>query len=291
MPRVVVHGSSGRCRLRAQLYIVLNKFLYTVQMATVRPDVLDGTRSRPTPLSRQRLVAEALALLEDPSGGELSMRRLAQRLGVAPNALYTHVRDKADLVAALVDEVYADVDLAPRATDPWTEQLAAFSRALRQHLLTHPSIVPLALQQRGLGPHGLRLGEAIYNVLRPAGFSDEAVVGTVSALHTYTLGFVALEAPRAGPDRDGDDEFVRRLSAFFAALPPDRFPHHVELAPLLTRFSNDDQFEFGLRTFLAGLVAEHSGVVESRSHDPATTRANDGALSHHPARQRTAHNG
>ena len=86
-------------------------------------------------------------MLEDPSGGELSMRRLAQRLGVAPNALYTHVRDKADLVAALVDEVYADLDLVPHASDHWTEQLAALSRALRQHLLTHPSVVPLALQQ------------------------------------------------------------------------------------------------------------------------------------------------
>ena len=219
------------------------------------------------------------------------MRRLAQRLGVAPNALYTHVRDKADLVAALVDEVYADVDLVPDASDHWTEQLAALSRALRQHLLTHPSVVPLALQQHGLGPHGLRLGEAIYNVLRPAGFSDEAVVGTVSALHTYILGFVALEAPRAGTDHDGDYEFVRRLSAFFAALPPDRFPHHVELAPLLTRFSSDDQFEFGLRTFLAGLVAQQSAIVGSPSPDAATASANDGSLSHHPARQRTTPNG
>ena len=84
--------------------------------------------------------------------------------------------------------------------------------------------MPLALQQPGLGPHGLRLGEAIYNVLRPAGFSDEAVVGTVYALHTYVLGFVALEAPRAGTTATSDDEFVRRLRAYFGALPPDDSP-------------------------------------------------------------------
>ena len=281
--------SADRPARRAHLYRFLYSNLYTVRMVTGGPD--GTTRMRPTPLSRQRLVDEALALLEDPSGGELSMRRLAQRLGVAPNALYTHVRDKADLVAALVDEVYADLDLVPHALGHWTEQLAAFSRALRQHLLTHPSVVPLALQQPGLGPHGLRLGEAIYNVLRPAGFSDEAVVGTVSALHTYVLGFVALEAPHAGTDHDGDDEFVRRLSAFFAALPPDRFPHHVELAPLLTRFSSDDQFEFGLRTFLAGLVAQQFAILGSPSHDAATASATDGPLTHHPARQRTSPNG
>jgi TetR/AcrR family transcriptional regulator, tetracycline repressor protein len=252
---------------------------------------MDGTtQMRRTPLSRQRLVDEALALLDDPGVGELSMRRLAHRLGVAPNALYTHVRGKADLIAALVDEVYADLDLARHESDDWIERLAALSRALRRQLLANPAVVPLALRQPGLGPHGLRFGEAIYNVLRPAGFSDEAVVGTVSALHTYILGFVALEAPRAGADQDGTDEFVRRLSAFFAALPPDRFPHHVELAPLLTRFSSDDQFEFGLRTFLAGLVAQRPGITGPPSHGSATASADDGHLSHHPPRQRTTPN-
>ena len=81
------------------------------------------------------------------------------------------------------------------------------------------------------------------------------------------------------------------MSAFYAALPPDRFPHHVELAPLLTRVSSDDQFEFGLRTFVAGLVAQHSRIVGSPSHDAAAARGNDGSLSHHPTRQGTTRNG
>src|SRR5215207_6535241 len=252
----------------------------------------DTTRTRPRGfLSRELIINEALALLEQQGPGALSMRRLADRLGVAPTALYTHVRGKADLIDGLVDQVYAGLTLNPDPSGDWTQQLTTLSQQIRAHLLAHPAVVPYALQQPGLGPHGLRLGEAIYNILRPAGFSDQAVVGTVYALLTYILGFVALEAPRAGTDRDGDDEFVRRLSAFFAALPPDRFPHHVELAPLLTRFSSDDQFEFGLRTFLAGLMAQHSTLVASPSHTAATTRLNDGALSLHPARQRTTHHG
>jgi hypothetical protein len=93
-------------------------------------------------------------------------------------------------------------------------------------------------------------------VLRPAGFSDQAVVGVVYALLTYILGFVALEVSRAGGDPQTSDEFVRRMWAFFAALPPGEFPHHVQLAPLLARVSTDDQFQFGIRTFLAGLKAQ-----------------------------------
>ena len=215
------------------------------------------TRTRPRgSLTREEIIKEALALLEEHGPGALSMRRLADRLGVAPNALYTRVRGKADLIDGLVDQVYAGLELHPDLGGDWAQQLATLSQDVRNHLLAHPAVVPYALQQPGLGPHSLRLGEAIYNILRPAGFSDQAVVGIVYALVTYILGFVALEIPRAGTDPQTSDEFVRRMWAFFAALPPGEFPHHVQLAPLLARISTDDQFQFGIRTFLAGLNAQ-----------------------------------
>jgi TetR/AcrR family transcriptional regulator, tetracycline repressor protein len=216
----------------------------------------DDTSTRPRgSLTREEIIKEALALLEQEGPGALSMRRLADRLGVTPNALYTYVRGKADLIDGLIDQVYADLTLAADPAGDWTQQLTTLSQQIRDHLLAHPAVVPYALQQPGLGPHSLRLGEAIYNVLRPAGFSDQAVVGTVYALVTYILGFVALEIPRAGTDNQTSDEFVRRMWAFFAALPPGEFPHTVELAAQLARISTDDQFQFGIRTFLAGLNA------------------------------------
>jgi TetR/AcrR family tetracycline transcriptional repressor len=225
---------------------------------------LASTRTRPRgSLSREEVIKEALALLDEHGPGALSMRRVADRLGVAPNALYYRVRGKADLIDGLIDQVYAGLDLDPDPAGDWTEQLATLSQAIRAHLLAHPAVVPYALQQPGLGPHGLRLGEAIYRVLRPAGFSDQAVVGTVYALLTYILGFVALEVPRAGTDPQTSDEFVRRMWAFFAALPPGEYPHTVELAPLLARISTDDQFQFGIRTFLAGLNAQQPELTHS----------------------------
>jgi TetR/AcrR family transcriptional regulator, tetracycline repressor protein len=209
-------------------------------------------------LSRDRIIQEAFTLLDKHGPGALSMRRLADHLGVAPNALYTHVRSKADLIEGLIDQVYAGLELDPDPTKDWTEQLATISQAVRAQLLAHPAVVPYALQQPGLGPHGLRLGEAIYGVLRPAGFSDQATVGIVYALLTYILGFVALEIPRAGTTPQTSDEFVRRLHGFFAALPPGEFPHTVHLAAQLARISTDDQFQFGIRTFIAGLNAQAS---------------------------------
>jgi len=199
-----------------------------------------------------RIDDEVLDFEESGAAGEFA----STRVGGLLMALYTYVRGKDDLIDGLIDQVYADLDLAPDTRGDWTEQLAALSQADRAHLLAHPAVVPLALQQPGLGPNGLRLGEAIYSVLRPAGFSDQVVVGTVYALLTYILGFVALEVPRAGTYLQTSDEFVRRLLAYFSALPPEEFSHHVELAPLLARFSTDDQFQFGIRTFLAGLQAQ-----------------------------------
>jgi hypothetical protein len=85
------------------------------------------------------------------------------------------------------------------------------------------------------------------------GVLDDAAEG--AAQDGDALGFVALEVPRAGTDPQTSDEFVRRLQGFFAALPPGEFPHTVSLAPLLARISTDDQFQFGIRTFIAGLEA------------------------------------
>ena len=90
------------------------------------------------------------------------MRRLADHLGVAPNALYTHVRGKADLIEGLIDQAYAGIHVDHDPTRDWPEQLAAISQAVRALFLAHPAVVPYAIQQPGLGPNSLRLGEAIY---------------------------------------------------------------------------------------------------------------------------------
>jgi TetR/AcrR family transcriptional regulator, tetracycline repressor protein len=225
-----------------------------------------NTRAQPRGfLSRELIIQQAFTLLDEHGPGALSMRRLADHLGVAPNALYTHVRSKADLIDGLIDQVYAGIELDPDPTNDWTEQLAAISHKVRGQFLAYPAVVPFAIQQPGLGPNSLRLGEAIYGVLRPAGFSDQATVAIVYALLTYILGFVALELPRAGTAPQTSDEFVRRLHGFFAALPPGEFPHTVRLAPLLARISTGDQFQSGIQIFITGLKAQRPQRRHSRT--------------------------
>ena len=219
-------------------------------------------------LSRDRVIQQAFALLDEQGPSALSMRRLADHLGVAPNALYTHVRSKPDLIEGHIDPVYAGLELDPDPSTGWPEQLAAISNRVRAQFLAYPAVVPYALQQPGLGPNSLRLGEAIYGILRPAGLSDQATVGIVYALLTYILGFVALEIPRAGSGRPGSAEVRRRRHGFFAALPPGEFPHTVQLAPLLARISTDDQFQLGIDIFIAGLQAQQPTTPQHSTNQP-----------------------
>src|SRR6266545_7665277 len=131
---------------------------HCTSQARIRGHMAGNTSTRTRPrgsLTREEIIEQALALLEEHGPGALSMRRLADRLGVAPNALYTYVRGQADLIDGLIDQVYAGLTLHPNPSGDWTQQLTTLSQEIREHLLTHPAVVPFALQQPGLGPHSL----------------------------------------------------------------------------------------------------------------------------------------
>jgi TetR/AcrR family transcriptional regulator, tetracycline repressor protein len=201
-------------------------------------------------LSRDLIVREALALLREDGAGALSMRRLADRLGVAPNALYTHVRGKADLVDGLIDQVYAGLELDPDPAGDWPEQLAAISRDVRAQLLAHPAVVPLALQQPGLGPNSLRLGEApsTGSCGRPGSPTSRGRHRLRDAdLHPRVRG----PGDPPGRHRPPDQRRVRPPPPRLLRRPAGgRVPPHRRARSLLARISTEDQFEFGIRICL-----------------------------------------
>jgi hypothetical protein len=128
--------------------------------------------------------------------------------------------------------------------------------------------VPLG--RSGSGKHQVRrLIDQVYANLDldsdPTGDWTQQLASLSQAIREHLLAHPAVVpyalqqpglGPRAGTDPQTSDEFVRRMWAFFAALPPGEFPHTVELAAQLARISTDDQFQFGIRTSLAGLNAQ-----------------------------------
>jgi AcrR family transcriptional regulator len=143
-------------------------------------------------LTREAVLAQARAALAEDGVEGLSMRRLARRLGVAPNALYSHVADRDDLVDALLDDTLNEV----RAPDPgkgdWRAGIETIMRRTYAVLLAHPDLVPLYVARRGArGPQAVALGEAMLAMLARGGIEADRAQQAMRALIIHTIGFAA----------------------------------------------------------------------------------------------------
>src|SRR5215218_10995541 len=91
-------------------------------------------------LTRQRVVAEALAVIAQDGAQALTMRSLAARLGVVPGALYHHVRNKEELQDLVLDGVLAEVDCRVDPSVPWAERIKLLAHRLREVLEDHHGV-------------------------------------------------------------------------------------------------------------------------------------------------------
>jgi TetR/AcrR family tetracycline transcriptional repressor len=176
-------------------------------------------------LTRERVVAEALAVIAQDGVQALTMRSLAARLGVVPGALYHHVDNKQQLHDLVLDGVLAEVDFTVDPSLPWTEQLKVLAHRLRQVLERHPGIAGILKTRDPLGPHSLALAEAFLSPLQAAGFADRQAGLAFSLLVDYTVGF-AVSSPRTSVNeqRVRDTAIRTQLHEFFRSLPPNASP-------------------------------------------------------------------
>ena len=98
---------------------------------------IDGNAQPRAPLSRERVLRAAVALADEGGADALSMRKIAQELGVVPMALYKHVSNKDELLDGMVDVVVGEIDPPPRGTD-WKTAIRQRVLAARRALLGHP---------------------------------------------------------------------------------------------------------------------------------------------------------
>jgi len=203
-------------------------------------------------------VIEAALALADAEGLEaVTIRRLAERLGVTPMALYWHVRNKDELLDGMAARIFEEVDPSLGASSPWQEQLRALLGSLLGALRAHPSAAVL-LSTRTVSSEGsLRATEAALDSLRRAGFSPaEATQIARHALSTVVNLVVGQPGVVARDESEELLEARRRARLALASLPPERYPRLVEAAaPLSEGVDPDAYFAFGLDLLLAGIEA------------------------------------
>ena len=217
---------------------------------------MDDQDRRPR-LTRQRVVAEALAIIAQDGVQALTMRSLAARLGVVPGAVYRHVRSKEQLQDLLLDGVLAEVEFDLDSSLHWTEQLKVLAHRLRRVLEAHPGVAGILKTRDPLGPHSLALAEAFLSPLLATGFADREAGLAFFLLVDYTIGFAVGGTPTSVNEQRVRDPAVRtQLHQFFRSLPPDRFPALVAVGEHVWVDNRDERFTVGLDVLIAGL--EHA---------------------------------
>lgn len=213
------------------------------------PEPLEDRR---TPLSRERVLQAAVALADAEGIDALSMRRLAQELGVEAMSLYYHVANKADLLNAIVEVVVGEIRLPPAEAE-WKAAIRATAVSAHEILVRHPWSASLVLSGSGLSLGRLRYMEAILGSLRRGGFSAEMTDHAYHALDSHIMGFTLWQV---GMDLGTEDDLRAMAGEFLAQLSVDEFPHLAEhIEQHLKPNDPDDvgEFEFGLGLILDGL--------------------------------------
>jgi TetR/AcrR family tetracycline transcriptional repressor len=216
----------------------------------------DGERGRRV-LTRDRVVAEALAVISTNGAQALSMRAIAARLGVVPGALYRHVRSKEQLYDLVLDAVLAEVDCHADPALPWTAQVATLARRLRATLENHPGIAALLKARDPVSPASLTLAEAFMAALRAGGLPGYQAALAFRLIYDYTAGFALADATSPAERRLRETPTRLELHAFLRSLPASRFPTLTAHGTDAWTNDRDQRFTSGLDTLLRGLQADH----------------------------------
>ena len=201
-------------------------------------------------LSRDRVLRAAVDLADAEGIDALTIRRLAQHLGVGAMSVYYYVANKDEILGGMVDHVVAEMEL-PRTDGDWRAELRRASVSEHEALIRHPWAAPLLLSGPKVSEPRLRQMDAILGCLRNAGFPPELTDHAYHALDSHVMGFTLwLVGISQGMERMGPVEALLQM------IDVEAMPHLGEHIRQHLRERNPDdegEFVFGLNLILDGL--------------------------------------
>ena len=224
-------------------------------------------------LSRDRILAAALELIDAGGLNTLNMRDLGQALGASTMSVYRHFRNKSELLDAVVDHVVEGF-APPVMEGAWQVQARTLSLRVRAAMLAHPELADQIGREFRRSAISLQVNAAIIERLRQAGVPRSLLPDTYWAISSYTNGYALLEAQShrrrrgsAGPGADADR--VRKLAAMLdqvEGLEPDV---SRDAAIVLARPLDDRQFLFGLDCLIKGIEDRIALLLAAAGHTEA----------------------
>ena len=204
------------------------------------------------PLSRERVLAGAVAVADSGGIAGLTIRSLAEQLGVKPMSVYHHVANKDEILDGIVDIVFSQIEL-PSANGEWRAEISRRARSARAVLRQHPWAIGLLETRTNPGPATLRHHNAVLGALRSGGFSVELTAHAYALLDSFVYGFALQEATLPFEDQSVEEVAAPMMAAFESG----EYPHLLELVTehaLKPGYDFGDEFEFGLELVLDGLA-------------------------------------
>ena len=218
------------------------------------------TNEARVPLSRERIVLEALRVVDEEGLQALSMRRLGSKLGVEAMSLYRYVSGREDLLEALVshltDGLQRTAETPVRAEDGWQAYIQWLAHEVRDIAHAHPQLFPLVATRHPAAPwlrpplRSLEVVEDFLSVLTDQGFDDEAAAATYRSVTSFLVGHLLLEASQMGAPMVPDEPLDEGDGRPEPALALDDFPTIQRLEPLLSEDRSDEEFEASLEELI-----------------------------------------
>jgi AcrR family transcriptional regulator len=212
-----------------------------------------GSPTQRAPLTRERVLRGAVAIADAGGIAALTIRALADKLGVKPMSVYYHVANKDEILDGIVDLVFSEIDL-PSTTGDWRTEIRRRATSAREVLRRHSWAIGLMEARTAPGPATLRHHDAVIATLRGAGFTVAMTAHAYALLDSYVYGFALQEAtlPFTETDTAGDV-----TEAIMLQMPAGEYPHLVEMATqhiLQPGYNFADEFDFGLNLILDALT-------------------------------------
>jgi AcrR family transcriptional regulator len=193
-------------------------------------------------LTRKRVIATAIELVERDGVAALSMQRLATELGSGLVALYNVIPSRAELLDAIADTIVSGIEIPSASAGAWQDQVRAQASAFRQVARAHPRCAMFLASRPPSSTGMMRTVERALATLGAAGFGGQDAARIARAITAYVIGSLLAEFEIAPGLADGDDD----TDTHRRRPRPGEFPHLTAMAAEPGVVDRDADFEFGL---------------------------------------------
>lgn len=224
----------------------------------MRQRTSSGRTGRPPSTSRAQILAGARELIDRDGWEKLTVRRLASHLGIGAATLYSHVRDREDLLVQLLNDHAAELARPEMPEDP-VERILAAATAIHDTLAAAPWATEVLIADDLVGDDALWTVEAIVASAIECGLTPIAAADLYRSVWYFTAGEILVRSHSAR--RDHERKRPNYRNSIFEDLDPERLPVLASLAGEWPRIVRRDTYQAGLRALVEGLLRH--GVVDS----------------------------